>query len=158
MMPTVLSRLFWRAYWPVTAFYGLTLLCVAAGPHVHGHLFPVHVDMAVRDVVRTHDSLCWDYTSTKVKEAATDDLDVFLYVEGRGRLVVSPYGYVDGLPWQTAAAPKMGPYRKRWCVDLAERLPDTVSVRFELTAYYAGPFGLWRVPLHWPPVTAPGLP
>lgn len=152
----MMRRLFWRLYWPLAVAWSATLVGAYAGPHVEARLAPVHREQRVEAVTRTARQFCWDMASLKVRANATDDLDVFLYADGvEGRMVVAPYGAADGLPWRKAAAAGLGPWRKRYCVDLPRHVPASASVRLELTAWYPGWLGLWRVPQVAPPVVGP---
>lgn len=151
-------RPFWWAYWPCVVLFLLGSVAGAIGPRVQAAVAPIHADMKALAIDRTPERMCWDYASRKLREAATDDLDTFLYVSGHERMVVAPVGEADGMPWRVSQAPAVGPYRKRWCIDLPAGVPDGEPIRFELTAYYRGPWGLWRTPLPWPPVSAKGLP
>lgn len=136
----------------------LAVAALLAGPRLEAALAPVRVDQRVEAVTRTKDRLCWDWVSRKVREGATDDLDVFLYAEGiEGRMVVSVYGAKDGMPWRRARVSVLGPLRWRWCVELPAHVPETAPVWLEMTAWYPGLGGLWRVPLPMPVVGAPRL-
>ncbi|MEG9526140.1 MAG: hypothetical protein MIL41_10270 [Hyphomicrobiales bacterium] len=133
------------------------LLAFLAGPLVVAHFFPVRTDLLADRIERTRERLCWDSSGIKVREGATDDLDVYLYAGGiAGRMVVAVYGEVDGIPWRSIGSTPVGPFHKRYCVDLG-RIPASAPVRLEMTVYYHDAFGLLRVPQRMPDVSAPGM-
>jgi hypothetical protein len=126
-----------------------------AGPLVVANAFPFRTEMRVDRIERTRERLCWDWSGLKVREGATDDLDVYLYAAGiAGRMVVSVYGEGDGIPWRSVGSTPVGPFHKRYCVELG-RIPASAPVRLEMTAYYHDAFGLLRVPQRMPDVSAP---
>ena len=133
------------------------LFAFLAGPHVAADLLPVRTELRVNRVERTRERLCWDLSGLKVRDGSTDDLDVFLYAGGiAGRMVVAVYGEADGIPWRSIGATPIGPFHKRYCVDLG-RVPASAPVRLEMTVYYPDAFGLLRVPLRMPDVSAPAI-
>ena len=147
----------YKAMLAACALAWLLLLAVLAGPLIVARVFPVRVDMRVDRIERTRERLCWDWSGFKVREGSTDDLDVFLYAGGiAGRMVVSVYGAADGIPWRSVGATPVGPFHKRYCVDLG-RIPASAPVRLEMTVYYHDGFGLIRVPQRMPDASASGL-
>ncbi|WP_267426384.1 hypothetical protein [Methylobacterium sp. GC_Met_2] len=139
------------------AFAWALLLAFLAGPLVVATAFPVRVDLRADRIERTRERLCWDASGIKVREGSSDDLDVFLYAGGiAGRMVVAVYGEANGIPWRRVGASKIGPFRKRYCVDL-DTIPASAPVRLEMTVYYHEAFGMLRVPQRMPDVSAPGL-
>lgn len=152
-------RTFWWLYWPAIAFYVSGTVLVANGPQLQRTLAPTHVFDPASGIVRTPDQLCWTYSGRKLRATGTDDLDTYLHSDGiESRMVVAPYGEVDGLPWRKSAASAVGRFSKRYCITLPSGVPDDKGLRFELTGYYPGLMGLWRMPVPWPVVAADGLP
>jgi hypothetical protein len=133
------------------------LAAFLAGPLVVANVFPVRTEMRADRVERTRERMCWDSSGFKVREGSTDDLDVFLYAGGiAGRMVVGVYGEADGIPWRSIGATPVGPFHKRYCVDLG-RIPASAPVRLEMTVYYHDALGLLRVPQRMPDVSAPAI-
>lgn len=150
---------FWRPYLACVGLYVAGSLAYALGPGIEAAWFPVRVGQRIHDVARADDRLCWGWAGTKIRDLASDDLDVYLRVGASPeRLVGSVYHAATGMPWSAGGAPQPGPVDTRYCTTLPPhvRASDTVSV--EWLAWYPGAAGtgLWRLHIRLPDVVSEG--
>lgn len=139
---------------------GLYVACSLAmdlGPLVEARLFPVRVDQVVDRVAREGDRLCWDWSGRKVRRLASDNLDVFVHVNGGEGLVSTVADAVTGMPWRASAAPGLGPVRKRYCLTLPPGVRPSDDVGVAWAAWYPSGTGLWRLYIPLPEFVSPGI-
>lgn len=150
------TRAFWWGYVAAVTLYAGAAAAFHYGPGIEAKRFPVRVDQTVHDIERDGAGLCWTWSSLKVRDRRSDDMDAYLWVRGQ-RYVVAIHRASDGEPWsQAGALPVGGPHHLRYCTTLPPSVRPADDLRLEQVAWFPGLLGLWRVPLRIPDVVSPG--
>lgn len=150
-------RRFWIGYAVLVTAYLLGTLGLYAGPAVEATLAPIRVDQAIAGVTRAGPRLCFGWRSIKLRDGTTDDLDVYVHSPRHPhRFTASLFREADGMPWSSAGAVPVGPVDRRYCLTLPPNVETRDDARVEVTVWYPGWLGLWRVPLRLPPIVSAG--
>ncbi len=150
------TRAFWGSYIAAVTLYAGAAAALQFGPRIEASQFPVRIDQTVHDIERDGSRLCWTWSSWKVRDLRSDDMDAYLWVRSQ-RYVVAIHRAADGQPWTPAGAmPVGGPHHLRYCTTLPPSVLQSDGVRLEQVAWFPGLLGLWRLPLHLPDVLSPG--
>lgn len=145
-------RWFWRVYITAT----LTLVALFAGPLLEQSMFPVRIEHAITNVVRGSDRLCWTWTSTKIREGASDNVDVFLYAGDGRRAILYLFAEGTGRPWGPSGALPIGERQaQRWCAPIPPHVAATETIRVEQIIYYPGFLRLWTTRARLPDLISP---
>ncbi|SFU50580.1 MULTISPECIES: hypothetical protein [unclassified Methylobacterium] len=151
-----MRRSFWVIYWGVSLLWLLTLFVASFGARIEATFAPVRIEQRVEAVSREAGRLCWSSVALKVRDKASDDVDVYVRVAGGERLVASVYHADTLMPWRASAAPRPGPVSMRYCLTLPPHVHDADPVEVEWQAWYPGLLNLWRIGLVMPHVLSPG--
>lgn len=151
-----MMRRFWPAYLAGVGLYVAYSLAQDLGPVVEPRLFPIRTGQAVDRIERTGARLCWDWSGLKVRAIASDNLDVYVHVNGGDPYVASVFRAETGQPWRASAAPGIGPVRTRYCLTLPPGVVPADDVRVAWTAYYPSPLLIYRMAIPLPEIRSAG--
>ena len=146
-----MTRVFWTA-WPVAMLVWTGFLLA---PYAETNLAPVRIDQTVTDITRSGTRMCWTWTSTKVRDLVSDDVDVYVHAAGQ-RSVGYVFREADRLPWSAPGATRLGVTLQRWCTILPPSIEGRDHVRIEWRAWYPAVLPWSRFPLRLPDVVSPG--
>ncbi|ARO54056.1 hypothetical protein B2G69_07790 [Methylorubrum zatmanii] len=144
------------AYLVGVACYVVFSLVQDLGPSIEARYLPVRVDQAVDRIDRTGARLCWDWSGRKVRLLASDNLDVFVQVNGGEPFVGSVFRADTDQPWRASAAPGLGPVRTRYCLTLPPGVTTADDVRVSWIAHYPSPLVIYRLAIPLPEIVSPG--
>ena len=153
-------RWFWRIYLPLAAAVFLAMSSMALGPAIQARFFPVRIHNENRTPVRTDAQVCWTWSSDKIRDAFSDNVDVsldLLDAEGRTRNTFVPYLYNvrTGLPWQSGNSLALGHSEIPYCIDLPRIVKPEDRLRIRFTIIYHGLLNLWTLPMSTPDIVDP---
>lgn len=156
MRPPMSSALrwFWRVYIPLAALLVLGMLAIPLGPIVEARFWPIRTDQHMTGIVRTADRLCWTWVSEKIRNAVSDNMDVFLTTH-TDRMVVAVFERDTGMPWGRSRAVGIGHREQAYCVLLPPNVTQADPIRVEQVAYYPGLLGVWHVSVRFPDIVDP---
>ncbi|MCJ2040947.1 hypothetical protein MKK55_18630 [Methylobacterium sp. J-059] len=144
------------AYLVGVACYVAFSLTQDLGPGIEARFLPVRVDQAVERIERSGARMCWDWSGRKVRPLASDNLDVFVRVNGGEAFVASVFRADSGQPWRASASPAVGPVRTRYCLTLPLGVVPVDDVRVSWIAYYPSPMRIYRLAIPLPEIVSPG--
>lgn len=149
---------FWTVYLLAVAAYVFVGLGSMLGPWIEARFWPIRIEQTIEVVERGDQRLCWIWHSTKVRVAASDDIDVHLIVRGdrANRYTIAVYRREDRMPWSRNGALGVGRHHLPFCATLPPRVTDADDLLIEQVAWFPGWLGLWRTPLVIPDVVSPG--
>lgn len=151
-------RRFWTGYAVLVAGYIAGSIGMGFGPAVESHFFPVRVDQVVDRIERgAGNALCWDWSGLKVRRLASDNLDLFIRVNGGEKAVGAVYRADTGELWRASSAPGLGPVLTRYCTRLPPSVTSADAVLVEWLAWYPSGTGLWRFSTDLPEIFSPGM-
>ena len=161
-MPPAL-RWFWRIYIPI-ALAALTAIGLfIAGPVLEARFWPIRVSQPIEDVHRDAGTLRFVWHSTKLRMAPSNDIDVFVSTPSDH----FPWTLANDLspeggppckvlaPWSHGYTVDVGEHRQHYCIELPRTVAPEDPVTVRVVAHYRGLWGLWDLPVAFPPIEDP---
>ena len=156
-------RWFWRAYIPLAVLVLLGLLAVPLGPMLELRLDPVRVDQSIESVHREAGMLRFVWSSNKLRMAPSNDVDVFVTTP-RDHFPwtlandLSPIGAPRCsmlMPWSQGQVVGTGQHHQPYCIQVPSMVGEGDRIRVRVVAHYRGLWGLWDLPVTFPPIVDP---
>ena len=131
-------------------------------PMIEARFFPVRTNQGIEDVTRMDGFMRFVWVSDKLRSASSDNVDVFVETPDE-RFPLTFYNDESPpdapctklVPWVKVKAVGLGHHRQPFCVEIPRAVPSTDWVSIGVTVHYSGLFGLWDLPLRFPPIHFP---